>query len=82
MRRLRREKGGERSWISAALSFSMTTMGPPHWGQSQSGRAGLGRVEVRSAVIRTECREAKRQKRSTPSIGEEAEVTNANESLE
>jgi len=30
-------KGGERSWIWAAVSLSMTTMGPPHWGQSQSG---------------------------------------------
>ena len=30
-------KGGERSWSWAAVSLSMTTMGPPHWGQSQSG---------------------------------------------
>ena len=30
-------KGGERSWIWAAVSLSMTTIGPPHWGQSQSG---------------------------------------------
>jgi hypothetical protein len=30
-------KGGERSWIWAAVSLSMTTMGPPHLGQSQSG---------------------------------------------
>ena len=36
-------EGGERSWIWAAVSLSMTTMGPPHLGQSQSGlgsRAG------------------------------------------
>ena len=30
-------KGGERSWSWAAVSLSMTTMGPPHWGQRQSG---------------------------------------------
>ena len=30
-------KGGERSWSWAAVSLSMTTMGPPHWGQNQSG---------------------------------------------
>ena len=29
-------RGGERSWISAAVSLSMTSIGPPHWGQSQS----------------------------------------------
>ncbi len=29
-------KGGERSWISAAVSLSMTSIGPPHLGQSQS----------------------------------------------
>ena len=29
-------RGGERSWISAAVSFSMTSIGPPHLGQSQS----------------------------------------------
>ena len=36
-------EGGERSWIWAAVSLSMTTMRPPHLGQSQSGlgsRAG------------------------------------------
>ena len=27
--------GGERSWISAAVSRSMTTIGPPHLGQRQ-----------------------------------------------
>jgi hypothetical protein len=27
--------GGERSWISAAVSFSTTTIGPPHLGQRQ-----------------------------------------------
>ena len=27
--------GGERSWISAAVSLSMTLIGPPHWGQSR-----------------------------------------------
>src|SRR5437879_12085498 len=35
--------GGERSWIRAAVSLSMTTIGPPHLGQSQSG---LGCVEA------------------------------------
>src|SRR5215469_11126811 len=30
-------EGGERSWIWAAVSLSMTTMRPPHLGQSQSG---------------------------------------------
>src|ERR1019366_1950918 len=29
-------KGGERSWSWAAVSLSMTTMRPPHLGQSQS----------------------------------------------
>ena len=39
--------GGERSWIWAAVSLSMTTMGPPQLGQSQRG---LGRsVEARVA---------------------------------
>ena len=33
--------GGERSWSWAAVSLSMTTMGPPHWGQSQSGLGSL-----------------------------------------
>jgi len=36
-------EGGERSWIWAAVNLSMTTMRPPHLGQSQSGlgsRAG------------------------------------------
>jgi hypothetical protein len=32
-------EGGERSWIWAAGSLSMTTMGPPHLGQSGSGLA-------------------------------------------
>ena len=27
--------GGERSWIWAAVSLSMTIIGPPHWGQSR-----------------------------------------------
>src|SRR5262244_3849503 len=27
--------GGERSWISAAVSLSTTTIGPPHLGQRQ-----------------------------------------------
>src|SRR5437870_6623477 len=27
--------GGDRSWISAAVSFSTTTIGPPHLGQRQ-----------------------------------------------
>lgn len=30
-------KGGERSWSWAAVSLSMTAMGPPHLGQSQWG---------------------------------------------
>ena len=29
-------KGGERSWIAAVVSLSMTSIGPPHLGQSQS----------------------------------------------
>src|SRR5216684_7025756 len=33
--------GGERSWISAAVSLSMTLIGPPHLGQSQRGVASL-----------------------------------------
>src|SRR5450759_1290894 len=33
--------GGERSWIWAAVSLSMTTIGPPHWGQSQRGLDSL-----------------------------------------
>jgi hypothetical protein len=28
--------GGERSWSSAAVSLSMTSIGPPHLGQSQA----------------------------------------------
>ena len=28
-------KGGERSWISAAVNLSMTFIGPPHLGQRQ-----------------------------------------------
>ena len=27
--------GGERRWLSAAVSLSTTTMGPPHFGQRQ-----------------------------------------------
>jgi hypothetical protein len=30
-------EGGERSWIRAAVSLSMTTMWPPHLGQRQRG---------------------------------------------
>ena len=41
-------KDGERSWSWAAVSLSITTMGPPHLGQSRSGRQG--RVLVRSAM--------------------------------
>src|SRR3984957_10153138 len=33
----RRNEGGERSWIWAAVSLSMTTIFPPHLGQSESG---------------------------------------------
>ena len=33
----RRNEGGERSWIWAAVSLSMTTMGLPHLGQRQRG---------------------------------------------
>src|SRR5256885_10849217 len=29
------ESGGERRWISVAVSLSMTIIGPPHLGQSQ-----------------------------------------------
>jgi hypothetical protein len=39
-------KGGERSWSRAAVSLSRTTMGPPHWGQSQSGFRCLARAAV------------------------------------
>ena len=35
--------GGERSWISAAVSLSMTFIGPPHLGQRQ--RPGESAVE-------------------------------------
>jgi len=31
--------GGERSWSSAAVSLSMTSIGPPHFGQSQASLA-------------------------------------------
>ena len=34
-------EGGERSWSWAAVSLSMTTMGPPQLGQSQSGLVSL-----------------------------------------
>src|SRR5260370_5227948 len=36
--------GGERSWISEAVSLSMTIIGPPHLGQDQRslGSAGEG----------------------------------------
>jgi hypothetical protein len=34
--------GGERSWISAAVSLSMTFIGPPHFGQRQeSGESSV-----------------------------------------
>ena len=36
-------RGGERSWISAAVSLSMTFIGPPHLGQCQ--RSGSSSVE-------------------------------------
>jgi hypothetical protein len=39
-------KGGERSWNWAAVSLSRTTLGPPHWGQSQSGFMGLASAAV------------------------------------
>jgi len=42
-------EGGERSWIWAAVSLSMTTMRPPHLGQSQSGVGSLAR-EVSDSV--------------------------------
>src|ERR1700737_1117381 len=34
--------GGERSWISAAVSLSMTNIGPPHLGQSRGMLGSLG----------------------------------------
>ena len=33
--------GGERSWISAAVSLSMTLIGPPHFGHSQESLESL-----------------------------------------
>src|ERR1700675_1914071 len=33
--------GGERGWSLAAESASLSTMRPPHWGQSQSGFSSL-----------------------------------------
>jgi hypothetical protein len=33
--------GGERSWISVAVSLSMTFIGPPHFGQSQGSLESL-----------------------------------------
>src|SRR6202041_349724 len=36
-------RGGERSWISAAVNLSMTFIGPPHLGQRQ--RSGQSSVE-------------------------------------
>ena len=33
--------GGERSWISAAVSLSMTIIGPPHFGHSQESLESL-----------------------------------------
>ncbi len=33
--------GGERSWISVAVSLSMTIIGPPHLGQSQRSLESL-----------------------------------------
>jgi pimeloyl-ACP methyl ester carboxylesterase len=35
--------GGERSWIWAAVSLSMTIIGPPHLGQSQRGLDSLSK---------------------------------------
>src|SRR6266852_8631661 len=33
--------GGERSWMSTAVSLSMTCIGPPHFGQSQRSLESL-----------------------------------------
>jgi hypothetical protein len=62
--------GGERSWSWAAESFSMTTMGPPHWGQSQTGR---GSLTADAGCSTCGC--------GTAPVGEEAEVTDADEAL-
>jgi hypothetical protein len=40
MRHMRPGRGGERSWIWAAVSRSMTRMGPPQRGHVQKARPG------------------------------------------
>jgi|SRR5580700_5500348 hypothetical protein len=58
-------KGGERSWISAAVSLSMTSIGPPHLGQSQSCRKGLRDSKIISR-IRKDIRLRSRNKGEVP----------------
>ena len=48
-------KGGERSWSWAAVSLSMTTMGPPHLGQRQSGRGSLAAEASGSGLRWLDC---------------------------
>jgi hypothetical protein len=57
--------------------------GAPTFGTEPKGVGGLdgGGLWFGGRWYGAECCEAKRQKHSTPSVGEETEVTNANESL-
>ena len=74
--------GGERSWSWAAVSLSMTTIGPPHLGQRQRGSVSW--VDASGSVCGwncAECCEAKWQESGAPPVGEEAEVADADEAL-
>ncbi len=83
MRRLRRDKGGERSWSWAAVSLSMTTMGPPQLGQSQSGLVSLAVDAVWLGLRLHHCEglPAKWQESGPAPVGEKAEMANADEAF-
>ena len=76
--------GGERSCISAAVSLSMTFIGPSHLGQRQRSLDSL--VEGASCSAGgSGCApsklKAKRQACGASAVGQEAEVADANETL-
>jgi hypothetical protein len=73
--------GGERSWISAAVSLSMIRIGPPHLGASPK-ITGTGGGDLGLALwCRTEQLKAKWQSDGTFTMGQESEVSDAHETF-
>ena len=77
-----RDRGGERSWISAAVSLWTTTIGPAHLGQRQRSFEFLTSDVFCSACGADPSNwKTKWQGRGTFTVGQKAEMTNAHEAL-